>query len=57
MLVPLNQKESKKLKKSKAKKEKNLIGSILASPAPGAHMISYAGNWSPNAALSLPKPS
>ena len=56
-MVPLNQKDSKKPKKSKAKKEKTVIGSIVASPAPGAHMMSYAGHWSPNAAQSILKPN
>ncbi len=56
-MVPLNQKDSKKLKKTKGKKEKTVIGSIVASPAPGANIVSYTGHWSPNAAHTLLKPN
>jgi hypothetical protein len=47
VLLPLTQKDSKKLKKAKGKKEKTVTGSVVASPAPGINMVGYTGHWSP----------
>jgi hypothetical protein len=54
VLLPLNQKDTKKSKKTKVKKEKTVIGSIVASPAPGANIVSYSGHWSPKNNLLKP---